>query len=107
MEKVAMVDPMIRSSAGQPTTVTRALRTVRTLSERALVAGAKKVFPLVERVNEAYPGKALRPAWAPGPLPRRSEKTRPELGFPRETDSLCPACVREVRSAILSGERAL
>jgi len=25
------------------------------------------------------------------------------MGFPRETDSLCPRCVKEVRDAVISG----
>ncbi len=32
------------------------------------------------------------------------DRTFPELGFPRETDSLCPVCVLEVRDAIVRGD---
>jgi uncharacterized radical SAM superfamily Fe-S cluster-containing enzyme len=28
------------------------------------------------------------------------QKTKPPLGWPRQTDSLCPTCVREARQAI-------
>src|SRR4029079_1754563 len=35
------------------------------------------------------------------------ERTFPVLGWPRQTDSLCPKCVKEVRSAVLRGERDL
>ena len=35
------------------------------------------------------------------------ERTRPTLGYPRETDSLCPECVKEVRTAIIEGRRDL
>ena len=35
---------------------------------------------------------------------KQSQRSFPQLGFPRETDSLCPQCVIEVRSAILRGE---
>ncbi len=49
----------------------------------------------------------MKPKWAPAPLLKRRERTFPQLGFPRTTDSLCPRCVKEVRSQILSGERAL
>ncbi len=45
------------------------------------------------------------PTWAPGPLPKSHERTKPPLGWPRETDSLCPRCVIDTRSAILRGER--
>ena len=30
---------------------------------------------------------------------------KPPLGWPRETDSLCPTCVREARQEILDGKR--
>jgi len=35
---------------------------------------------------------------------KRRERTFPPLGFPRETDSLCPGCVIEVRNSILQGD---
>ena len=38
-----------------------------------------------------------QPEWAPGPLLKRHERTKPPLGWPRETDSLCPRCVIETR----------
>jgi uncharacterized radical SAM superfamily Fe-S cluster-containing enzyme len=52
-------------------------------------------------------GAAVTPAWAPGPVPKSYERTRPPLGYPRETDSLCPRCVVEARRKILSGEQDL
>ncbi len=64
-----------------------------------------KVF---QRVNTALPeGEAIRPAWAPGPLLKSYERTSPPLGYPRETDSLCPRCVKEVREAVITGETQL
>jgi hypothetical protein len=66
---------------------------------------AWKVF---QSVNRALPeGEAIRPQWAPGPLLKSYEKTAPPLGFPRETDSLCPTCVKEVREAVVSGQTPL
>ena len=53
------------------------------------------------------PGASIAPGWAPGALPKSYEKTRPPLGYPRETDSLCPRCVVDTRKSILSGEREL
>src|SRR3990172_10577630 len=47
------------------------------------------------------------PTWAPGPLLKTYQRTKPPLGWPRETDSLCPRCVVETRSAIIRGERDL
>ena len=59
-----------------------------------------------QAVNTRVPAAegATRP-WAPGPLLKSHERTRPPLGFPRETDSLCPRCVMETRGQILRGER--
>ena len=61
-----------------------------------------------QSVNSRLPeGDSIRPNWAPGPLLKSYERTAPPLGFPRETDSLCPTCVKEVRSAVISGETPL
>ncbi|HYE13692.1 MAG TPA: radical SAM protein, partial [Pyrinomonadaceae bacterium] len=61
-----------------------------------------------QSVNTRLPeGEAIRPKWAPGPLLKSYERTAPPLGFPRETDSLCPRCVQEVRTAVISGETPL
>lgn len=43
------------------------------------------------------------PAWAPGPLPRSTERTQPPLGVPRRTQSLCPKCNAEAVDAVLAG----
>src|SRR5436190_16632974 len=47
------------------------------------------------------------PAWAPGPLPKRHERTAPPLGLPRRTQSLCPQCNREAVDAVLAGARTV
>jgi 7,8-dihydro-6-hydroxymethylpterin dimethyltransferase len=61
-----------------------------------------------QSVNRRLPeGEAIRPTWAPGPLLKSYERSAPPLGFPRETDSLCPRCVKEVRDAVITGETAL
>jgi uncharacterized radical SAM superfamily Fe-S cluster-containing enzyme len=66
------------------------------------------VWNAFQSVNGRAPeGAAVAPSWAPGPLPKSYERTRPPLGYPRETDSLCPRCVIETRRSILSGERSL
>ncbi len=48
-----------------------------------------------------------KPDWAPRPLLKSRERTKPPLGWPRTTDSLCPRCVIETRTAIINGERDL
>jgi uncharacterized radical SAM superfamily Fe-S cluster-containing enzyme len=61
-----------------------------------------------QAVNQRIPeSPSPSPEWAPGPLLKSRERSRPPLGWPRATDSLCPRCVVETRNAILNGERAL
>jgi uncharacterized radical SAM superfamily Fe-S cluster-containing enzyme len=67
------------------------------------VAGAAwTVFDALNRVN---PNQGFVPAWSDKPLLKSYEKVKPPLGWPRETDSLCPTCVREARQAILDGKK--
>jgi 7,8-dihydro-6-hydroxymethylpterin dimethyltransferase len=74
---------------------------------RGLSTAARAAWPLVEKYNTRFERPSPSPSWAPGPLPKRRERTFPQFGWPRETDSLCPECVKEVRHQILSGERGL
>jgi uncharacterized radical SAM superfamily Fe-S cluster-containing enzyme len=57
----------------------------------------------VQAINRRVTSGSFQPAWAPHPLRKSSERTSPTLGWPRTTDSLCPTCVREARTQILSG----
>jgi len=75
--------------------------------ERVASSAAKSAWPLVQKLNKVIERPSLQPKWAPGPLIKRKDRTFPELGWPRETDSLCPKCVQEVRAQILSGEKDL
>jgi uncharacterized radical SAM superfamily Fe-S cluster-containing enzyme len=59
----------------------------------------------VQWLNSRLPAGTFDPQWAPGPAIKSSERTFPTLGFPRETDSLCPTCVKEAREEILSGRK--
>lgn len=74
---------------------------------RALSRTARSLWPWVRKLNHRIERPAPSPAWAPAPLLKRRERSFPQLGFPRETDSLCPRCVKEVRTEILSGEKDL
>jgi uncharacterized radical SAM superfamily Fe-S cluster-containing enzyme len=74
------------------------------LAEKLAAKAAQLAWPVVEKVNEMIPGEAFQPKWAPAPLLKSSERTFPQLGWPRTTDSLCPRCVKEAREAILSGK---
>jgi 7,8-dihydro-6-hydroxymethylpterin dimethyltransferase len=64
--------------------------------------GAWAVYDLASRIK-ANP--SFTPRWSDRPLLKSHEKTKPPLGWPRETDSLCPACVREARQEILDSKR--
>jgi hypothetical protein len=74
-----------------------------TLWGHAASATASAAWRAMQAVSRAVPDRPFQPAWAPAPMPKQGERTFPQLGFPRETDSLCPACVIEVRDAILEG----
>src|SRR5437763_4056941 len=76
------------------------------------MAGSKAVSKMADMgwkafqaVNRAIPeGESITPSWAAEPLLKSYERTAPPLGFPRETDSLCPSCVKSVRSGVISGD---
>jgi hypothetical protein len=73
--------------------------------EKIVSLSASAVWPLMQRVNGlAPPSPAFHPRWSDQPIPRGAERTRPPLGWPRETDSLCPTCVKEARAEILRGD---
>ncbi len=75
--------------------------------ELGLVAIARVAWPLFQALNSQFEGRTFHPQWAPGPLLKSHQRTKPLFGWPRETDSLCPVCVRETRAKILSGEIAI
>jgi hypothetical protein len=58
-----------------------------------------------QAINKAIPeGQSIQPSWAAEPLLKSYERTAPPLGFPRETDSLCPSCVKSVRNGVINGD---
>jgi 7,8-dihydro-6-hydroxymethylpterin dimethyltransferase len=65
---------------------------------------ADSLWRLTRAIDARFPQNSFQPKWAPAPLLKQKERTFPTFGFPRETDSLCPRCVTEVRTKILSGE---
>src|SRR5580700_11380371 len=69
----------------------------------ALRIAANALWPAVRAYNMRFERPSPRPKWAPAPLLKTRERTFPPLGWPRETDSLCPGCVKEARTAILDG----
>ncbi|MDQ1404939.1 MAG: 7,8-dihydro-6-hydroxymethylpterin dimethyltransferase [Acidobacteriaceae bacterium] len=62
-------------------------------------------FNTIQHFNKRNPNPSVTPQWSDKPLLKSWEKTKPTLGFPRQTDSLCPACVKEAREAIIAGKK--
>jgi len=73
--------------------------------DRALCATAGTAFNGIHFFNKYRPNPTFTPKWSDKPLLKSWQKTKPPLGWPRETDSLCPGCVKEAREQIVSGER--
>jgi tetraether lipid synthase len=73
------------------------------MSRPLVAAFADALWPAVRAYNARFERPSPKPSWAPAPLLKSRERSYPPLGFPRETDSLCPACVKEVRAAVLDG----
>jgi uncharacterized radical SAM superfamily Fe-S cluster-containing enzyme len=72
--------------------------------EKSVTYGAKGVWFVFERVNRLKPNPSPKPKWSDKPLLKSYEKSKPPLGWPRSTDSLCPKCVPEIRQQILDGK---
>ena len=75
--------------------------------ELALTYGARLAWPAFQAVNRQFAPRTFQPRWAPAPLMTSSERSRPQFGWPRTTDSLCPVCVRDARTRILGGEQSI
>src|SRR6187200_2003563 len=73
--------------------------------EKGLTYVAKGAFNAIRSVNQFKPNASFTPKWSDKPLLKSWQKSKPTLGFPRQTDSLCPNCVIEAREEILSGKR--
>src|SRR6185436_5758628 len=74
--------------------------------EKAASLAAHGAWGVFDALNRATPaGKPFTPKWSDLPLQKSHQKVKPPLGWPRETDSLCPVCVREARQEILDGKR--
>jgi uncharacterized radical SAM superfamily Fe-S cluster-containing enzyme len=83
--------------------MSHAFRQLTLSADKLLGRAARAVWPLFEAYGERFPEAPLSPKWAPAPLARKKDRTFPTLGWPRTTDSLCPVCVKEARTAVLSG----
>jgi len=72
--------------------------------EKGLTYAASAAWAVFERLNRIKPNPSFTPRWSDKPLLKSWEKTKPTLGWPRTTDSLCPKCVPQIRQQILDGE---
>jgi uncharacterized radical SAM superfamily Fe-S cluster-containing enzyme len=66
---------------------------------------AAVTFNTIQHFNKRNPNPSVTPQWSDKPLLKSWEKSKPTLGFPRQTDSLCPGCVKEAREAIIAGKK--
>src|SRR5262252_8565966 len=74
-------------------------------AEKGLSIAANGAWAVFNGLNRIKQNPSFTPAWSDKPLLKSYEKTKPPLGWPRQTDSLCPTCVREARQAILDGKK--
>ena len=59
------------------------------------------LFNAIQFFNKFNPNESFIPKWSDKPLLKSWQKTKPTLGWPRVTDSLCPKCVKEARKRII------
>ncbi len=72
--------------------------------EKLLTSAAQVGWVVYERLNRISPNPSFIPGWSEKPILKSWQKTKPPLGWPRQTDSLCPRCVPEIRQQILDGK---
>jgi tetraether lipid synthase len=72
--------------------------------EKAVTVAARGAWVVYDRLNRIQPNPSPTPKWSDKPLLKSYEKSKPPLGWPRATDSLCPKCVPEIRQQILDGK---
>ena len=72
--------------------------------DSAVCLTAEAAFNTIQFFNKYRPNPSFTPKWSDKPILKSWEKSKPTLGWPRVTDSLCPNCVVEVREKIINGE---
>src|SRR5690349_5125770 len=76
-------------------------------AEKAFTYAAGAAWVVFDKFNQIKQNPGFVPKWSDKPLLKSWEKTKPPLGWPRETDSLCPRCVPEIRQQILDNKTPL
>src|SRR5579884_1318779 len=73
--------------------------------DQAVSYTAAATFNTIQFFNKRIkPRPSFIPKWSDKPLQKSWERSKPPLGWPRQTDSLCPTCVKEARAEILRGD---
>ena len=72
--------------------------------EKAVTIAAKGAWVVFDNLNSINPNPSFTPKWSDKPLLKSYQKSKPPLGWPRSTDSLCPKCVPEIRQQIIDGK---
>ncbi len=75
--------------------------------EKVFTYWARGAWFVFDRLNRIRPRPSFTPKWSDMPVLKSWEKCKPPLGWPRETDSLHPKCVPEIRKEILEGTTPL
>jgi len=74
--------------------------------EKAMSIAANGAWQVFCWSNNLFPeNPSFTPRWSDKPLLKSREKSKPPLGWPRQTDSLCPRCVPEIRQQIVDGKQ--
>ena len=72
--------------------------------EKAVTVAAGGAWFVFDKLNQISQNPSFKPSWSDKPLLKSYEKQKPPLGWPRETDSLCPRCIPEIRQQIVDGK---
>jgi 7,8-dihydro-6-hydroxymethylpterin dimethyltransferase len=74
--------------------------------DKAMSIAANLGWQVFRLFNDLIPeNPSFTPKWSDKPLLKSYEKSKPPLGWPRVTDSLCPRCVPEIRQQIVDGKQ--
>src|SRR5262249_53322379 len=102
LNAAALETPQAESTAPKQTKAKISKRMMKYV-DAAACYGAGVAFDTIQFFNRFNPAPTFTPKWTEKPLLKSWQKTKPSLGWPRQTDSLCPDCVKEARESIING----